>query len=191
MNPTGFFLAVRACYSESVAVYPNCRGLQQLSPVIRVVRRFVSERVSQPYLLAVGGNDGRMRRPFARHGCDPGNAFAGRNVMSTATTRRFASQLIAMNAGSSPSYDSQGSHVANVGDINVTVEGGGQALDMRWIATELRRDLRRGLSFAPRTAGVPEAITSSDMEYVTLVLTGRLLVCYPLGNLPLLARKGR
>ncbi len=97
-----------------------------------------------------------MRRPFARHGCDPGNAFAGRNVMSAATTRRFAAQLIAMNAGSKPSYDSQGGHVANVGDINVSVEGGGTGWQtVRLIATELRRELRRGTSLAIPPAGVP------------------------------------
>ena len=55
----------------------------------------------------------------------PAMLSPGEMVMSAATTRRFASQLTAMNAGGKPSYHSQGGHVTNVGDINVTVEGGG------------------------------------------------------------------
>ena len=49
----------------------------------------------------------------------------GEMVMSTKATRAFASQLTAMNAGSKPSFHAQGGHVTNVGDINVSVEGGG------------------------------------------------------------------
>jgi hypothetical protein len=71
----------------------------------------------------------------------------GEMVMSAATTRRFASQLTAMNAGAKPSYHSQGGHVTNIGDINVTVGGGGTGRQTaRSIATELRRELRRGTS---------------------------------------------
>ena len=71
----------------------------------------------------------------------------GEMVMSAATTRRFASQLTAMNAGVRPSFHNQGGHVTNVGDINVTVQGGGTGRQTaRSIATELRRELRRGTS---------------------------------------------
>ena len=77
----------------------------------------------------------------------PAMLSPGEMVMSAATTRRFASQLTAMNAGVKPSYHSQGGHVTNVGDINVTVEGGGTGRQTaRSIATELRRELRRGTS---------------------------------------------
>jgi hypothetical protein len=77
----------------------------------------------------------------------PAMLSPGEMVMSAATTRRFASQLTAMNAGGKPSYHSQGGHVTNVGDINVTVEGGGTGRQTaRSIATELRRELRRGTS---------------------------------------------
>ena len=52
-----------------------------------------------------------------------------------------------MNAGVKPSYHSQGGHVTNVGDINVTVQGGGTGRQTaRSIATELRREIRRGTS---------------------------------------------
>ena len=77
----------------------------------------------------------------------PAMLSPGEMVMSAATTRRFASQLTAMNAGVKPSYHSQGGHVTNVGDINVRVEGGGTGRQTaRSIANELRRELRRGTS---------------------------------------------
>ena len=53
----------------------------------------------------------------------PAMLSPGEMVMSAATTRRFASQLTAMNAGAKPSYHSQGGHVTNIGDINVTRRG--------------------------------------------------------------------
>jgi TP901 family phage tail tape measure protein len=77
----------------------------------------------------------------------PAMLSPGEMVMSAATTRRFASQLTAMNAGVKPSYHSQGGHTTNIGDINVTVQGGGTGRQTaRSIATELRRELRRGTS---------------------------------------------
>jgi hypothetical protein len=77
----------------------------------------------------------------------PAMLSPGEMVMSAATTRRFSSQLTAMNAGVKPSYHSQGGHVTNVGDINVTVQGGGTGRQTaRSIANELRRELRRGTS---------------------------------------------
>ena len=77
----------------------------------------------------------------------PAMLSPGEMVMSAASTRRFASQLTAMNAGVKPSYHSQGGHVTNVGDINVTVQGGGTGRQTaRSIATELRREIRRGTS---------------------------------------------
>jgi hypothetical protein len=77
----------------------------------------------------------------------PAMLTPGEMVMSAATTRRFASQLTAMNAGSRPTYHNQGGHVTNIGDINVNVEGGGTGRQTaRSIATELRRELRRGTS---------------------------------------------
>ena len=77
----------------------------------------------------------------------PAMLSPGEMVMSATTTRRFASQLTAMNAGTRPSYHSQGGHVTNVGDINVTVQAGGTGHQTaRTIANELRRELRRGSS---------------------------------------------
>jgi hypothetical protein len=77
----------------------------------------------------------------------PAMLSPGEMVMSAATTRRFATQLTAMNAGARPAYHSQGGHVTNIGDINVSVTGGPSGRQTaRSIATELRRELRRGTS---------------------------------------------
>ena len=68
-------------------------------------------------------------------------------VMNERAARRFSSQLVAMNAGLRPSFHSQGGSVTNIGDINVTVSGGGSSRQTaRSIASELRRELRRGTS---------------------------------------------
>jgi hypothetical protein len=77
----------------------------------------------------------------------PAMLSPGEIVMSAAATRRFASQLTAMNAGVRPSYHSQGGSVTNIGDINVSVHGGESGRQTgRAIAGEIRRELRRGTS---------------------------------------------
>lgn len=66
-------------------------------------------------------------------------------VMTAAASQRFASQLVAMNAGVQPIHRSEGGSVTNIGDINVTVQGGETGRQTaRSIANELRRELRRG-----------------------------------------------
>jgi TP901 family phage tail tape measure protein len=72
----------------------------------------------------------------------------GEMVMNAATTRKFGAQLQSMNAGGSPSYHSHGGSVTSVGDISVHINNNGAvgAGTGRQIATELRRELRRGSS---------------------------------------------
>ena len=71
----------------------------------------------------------------------------GEMVMNEQSSRKFGSQLVAMNSGSRPNYHSHGGSVTNVGDINVHVAGGNSASGTgRQIASELRRELRRGSS---------------------------------------------
>jgi hypothetical protein len=77
----------------------------------------------------------------------PAMLSPGEFVMNAASSQRFASQLLAMNAGIKPVFRSEGGSVTNIGDINVTVTGGGSSRQTaRSIATELRRELRRGTS---------------------------------------------
>ena len=71
----------------------------------------------------------------------------GEVVMNERAAQRFSAQLVAMNAGFRPSFHSEGGSVTNIGDINVTVSGGGSSRQTaRSIATEIRRELRRGTS---------------------------------------------
>ena len=75
----------------------------------------------------------------------PAMLSPGEVVINAASARRFASQLTAINAGVQPIYRSEGGSVTNIGDINVTVSGGGTSRQTaRSIAAELRRELRRG-----------------------------------------------
>ena len=75
----------------------------------------------------------------------PAMLSPGEVVINAASARRFASQLTAINAGVMPVYRSEGGSVTNIGDINVTVSGGGTSRQTaRSIAAELRRELRRG-----------------------------------------------
>ncbi len=71
----------------------------------------------------------------------------GEVVMNAHAARTFGAQLTAMNANVKPSYHSHGGSVTNVGDINVNVHGGGSDRNLgRTVATEIRRELRRGSS---------------------------------------------
>ncbi len=75
----------------------------------------------------------------------PAMLSPGEVVINAASARRFAAQLTAINAGVQPVYRSQGGSVTNIGDINVTVSGGGTGRQTaREIAAEIRRELRRG-----------------------------------------------
>ncbi len=69
----------------------------------------------------------------------------GEVVMNTAASKRFYPQLQAMNAGSQPMFRDRGGSVTNVGDVNVTVNGGStESQTIKNIAYGLRREIRRG-----------------------------------------------
>jgi TP901 family phage tail tape measure protein len=66
-------------------------------------------------------------------------------VVNAKQTRRFLPQLLAMNAGQVPQYRAEGGPVTNVGDVNVTVQGGPtDDVTISRIARGLQRGLRRG-----------------------------------------------
>jgi TP901 family phage tail tape measure protein len=69
----------------------------------------------------------------------------GETVTSAKNSKRFFSQLNAMNQGSNPVYREQGGPVTNVGDVNVTVQGGDTSSQtVREIGNQLRREIHRG-----------------------------------------------
>jgi TP901 family phage tail tape measure protein len=83
---------------------------------------------------------------FARKGTDtvPAMLSPGEYVVNARSTRKFYSQLVAMNSGRQPIYRSEGGPVTNVGDINISVTGGTTDRESaRNIVTRVRRELRR------------------------------------------------
>ena len=84
---------------------------------------------------------------FVSSGTDtiPAMLSPGERITNAESSRRFASQLTAINAGIKPIFRSEGGNVTNIGDINVTVSGGGSSHQTaRSIAVALKRELRRG-----------------------------------------------
>lgn len=94
--------------------------------------------------------------PMRRHFADGGVVGRGQDKIITALSqgetvinakqsKRFFSELNAMNQGSQPVFREQGGPVTNVGDVNITVNGGDSAPQtVRAIAHGLRRQFQRG-----------------------------------------------
>lgn len=86
---------------------------------------------------------------FVPRGTDtiPAMLSKGEFVVNARSTRKFFSELQAINSGVRPVFRQDGGPVTNVGDINVTVAGGrDNRLTGRQIASSLRRELRRKTS---------------------------------------------
>lgn len=97
------------------------------------------------YFAAGGGVDGSM---FKARGTDtiPAMLSPGEFVVNASSTRKFFSQLVAMNSGRQPVYRANGGPVTNVsiGDVNVNSQGSsGQSIG-RDIARTLNREIRKG-----------------------------------------------
>lgn len=73
---------------------------------------------------------------------------AGESVINARSTRKFFSQIQAMNAGQTPQYRDKGGPVTNIGDINVNVTTNSDSPEQfaRVFASDLRRELRRKTS---------------------------------------------
>jgi hypothetical protein len=85
---------------------------------------------------------------FTPRGTDtiPAMLSPGEFVMNARSTKKFYSQLVAMNAGNTPSFRSQGGEGnVTVGDININ--GASQPRETaREVIRSIRRELRRGTS---------------------------------------------
>ncbi|KKN21263.1 hypothetical protein LCGC14_0927200 [marine sediment metagenome] len=74
----------------------------------------------------------------------PAMLSPGEFVMNASSTKRFYSQLVAMNAGKSPTYRERGGPVTNVGDVNITVSGATAPVQTaRETMKAFRREMRR------------------------------------------------
>jgi hypothetical protein len=107
----------------------------------------MAQSPAPPMMAAHGGTAWKFLAGGGPVGTDviPAMLSPGEMVINAASARKFAAQLTAINAGVQPVYRNEGGSVTNIGDINVTVTGGGTSRQTaRSIAAELRRELRRG-----------------------------------------------
>lgn len=124
----------------------NSLTVPDLSVNVGTVNKATGGRVSR---LAKGGMAYLADGGFTPQGTDtiPAMLSPGEFVVNARSTRRFFSQLQAMNAGVKPIFRQEGGPVTNVGDINVSVGSGKDSADTgRQIARSLRRELRRNTS---------------------------------------------
>lgn len=83
---------------------------------------------------------------FAPRGTDtvPAMLTPGEFVVNARDSKRFFSELVAMNSGRMPIFRQDGGSVTNnIGDININVPPGNGPVDTRELAKELRRQIKR------------------------------------------------
>jgi hypothetical protein len=91
------------------------------------------------FLYRDGGGDARGTDTI------PAMLSPGEMVINAASSRKFYSQLVAMNAGSQPAYRQEGGSVTNVGDVSITVqESKTPQSTARELMRSFRREIRRG-----------------------------------------------
>lgn len=93
-----------------------------------------------------GGGIPKFAGGGTTYGSDKINALLspGEFVVNPAATRKFYSQLVAMNSGTR-NYAGGGNVTTNVGDVNVSMQSSGNAsTDVARIGKLLRREIRRG-----------------------------------------------
>jgi len=112
-----------------------------------------AERAARAMAAASSGGGGIVQNPFnaaggrLTRGSDriPTTVAKGEMITNAKSSRRFFSELNAMNQGSQPVFREQGGQVTNVGDVNVSVNGGDTSQQtVREIAHALRREFKRG-----------------------------------------------
>jgi TP901 family phage tail tape measure protein len=100
---------------------------------------------SNPHLFAGGRVFAANGRLFRGQDRTLVSAADGETIINKQSSRRFFSELNAMNQGSQPAFREQGGPVTNVGDVNVTVQGGDSSQQtVREIGHALRREIQRG-----------------------------------------------
>lgn len=71
----------------------------------------------------------------------------GEFVTNAKASRRWASQLIAMNAGREPVFRESGGSTTNIGDVSINVnESASPKATAREVMSAIRRETRRGSS---------------------------------------------
>lgn len=135
----GLNAQLRQGVNLSARIANNINSISQIQPSVPAATAATGKFF--PKFLAGGGLSSR--------GTDtvPAMLSPGEFVVNARSSRRFFSQLQAINAGVKPIFRQEGGPVTSVGDINVTVNGGKDAdATGRTVARSIRRELRRGTS---------------------------------------------
>jgi TP901 family phage tail tape measure protein len=130
-------------------------SLQSVVNKLNQVKQAAIEAAQAQAQVAAGGGAaqyfGGPMKYFAAGGITRGQdkiptvLSRGETVINSKNSRRFFSELNAMNQGSQPVFREQGGSVTNVGDVNVTVNGGDSSQQtVREIGRALRREIQRG-----------------------------------------------
>jgi len=131
-----------AAYERAAAAILSVQGatLPQV-PAATTTTAAHGRHLVDPKYMAGGG--------FMPRGMDtiPVMARAGESIINPDSTRKFFSQIQAINAGKPPIFRSQGGGVTNVGDLTFNIHGSGSAEQTgRVVMRKVRRELRRGTS---------------------------------------------
>ena len=111
-------------------------------------KKLILERGGQ---VVIGGGESEIFGKakggmISKYGQDrvPALLSPGEFVVNSRASKKFFSQLLTMNAGSIPRFQS-GGEVTNVGDVNITLQSTGrETVDIVKIGKGLRRAIRRG-----------------------------------------------
>jgi len=114
---------------------------------LRIIQK--TEAALNPIGHKFGGMIYRQLGGFTPQGTDtvPAMLSPGEFVVNAAATKRFYSQLVAINSGVKPVFREQGGPVTNVGDVNITVtEATSAKATARETMSAFRREMRRNTS---------------------------------------------
>jgi TP901 family phage tail tape measure protein len=124
----------------------------QINAAVDAMSRLAQAAYTVPSMQAAAS--GGMMRYLAGGGnvgtdTVPAMLSPGEFVVNAGATKKWYSQLVALNAGMQPAYRSQGGSTTNagiVGDVTVNVNGGADKQVGRKIVREINREIRRGSS---------------------------------------------
>lgn len=140
---TGASQAVSALNSIGAAATQQVAAVRQLVQELQLAQ---AARSGPTQFASTGGQIAYLAGGgFVPRGTDtqPAMLTPGETVLNAQASRRFFSQVTAMNAGSSPQYHSDGGSVSNsfTGDIVINTQA--QNVNGRQLGGELQRELRR------------------------------------------------
>jgi hypothetical protein len=131
----------KASMTTDVSREANTDALKANTDAILLKTVGATKQALGGFLYRDGGGDARGTDTI------PAMLSPGEMVINAASSRKFYSQLVAMNAGSQPAYRQDGGSVTNVGDVSITVqESKTPQSTARELMQAFRREIRRGSS---------------------------------------------